>query len=275
MTDPVRTVVITGATGNIGRKLNEHLKDRPFNLRRICMNPRQEPGVVTADLSAFASGWADHFAGADAVVHLAGDPRSIAKWDSITPNNIDVTINVFRAAIAHRVPRVIFASSIWAVAGYRHSTVALTSDLPPKPVNPYGASKLMGERLARNMAEEHGITAICLRIGACRHVPGNRPEDAARFGRWGQSAWLSDRDLCHAVDCSLTATGISFAVLNVVSDNPGSRWSIEETRRIIGFTPQDGYPARDGVGVRAQEFGAYLRDVLFPRLGKVLFPPGL
>ena len=62
-------------------------------------------------------------------------------------------------------------------------------------------------------------------------------------GAWGQEMWLSDRDLCHAMYCAIQAEGVSHAVLNLTSDNPGMRWDIEETRRVIGYRPRDGHTA--------------------------------
>jgi hypothetical protein len=52
--------------------------------------------------------------------------------------------------------------------------------------------------------------------------------------------WLSNRDLCQAMERAVLAEGVGFAVLNLMSDNPGMRWDIETTRRTIGYAPQDG-----------------------------------
>lgn len=52
--------------------------------------------------------------------------------------------------------------------------------------------------------------------------------------------WLSDRDLCHGMARAVLAEGIGFAVLNLMSDSPGMRWDIAETRRAIGYAPRDG-----------------------------------
>jgi hypothetical protein len=39
---------------------------------------------------------------------------------------------------------------------------------------------------------------------------------------------------------AVLAEGVGFAVLNLMSDNPGMRWDIETTKRTIGYAPQDG-----------------------------------
>ena len=53
--------------------------------------------------------------------------------------------------------------------------------------------------------------------------------------------WLSNWDWCQAMERAVVAEGVGFAVLNLMSDNPGMRWDIGETRRVIGYAPQDGW----------------------------------
>jgi hypothetical protein len=52
--------------------------------------------------------------------------------------------------------------------------------------------------------------------------------------------WLSNRDYCQLMDRCLTATLPSkFAILNGMSANTGMLWDLEDTRRLVGFEPQD------------------------------------
>jgi len=237
------TVLITGATGSIGKKIRKHFADRDLRLRLLCLNPRRDSEVSTADLSRYDDAWARHFDGVDAVIHLAGDPYATASWESVQRNNIDLTLNVLRAACSHHVKRVVFASSNWVMAGYRFSAERLTTDLPPRPINPYGCGKLLCERVGRQMANETGISFIALRIGCCQHIPGNMPGPQIEHGIWGQQMWLSDRDLCDGLERATFAENVRFAILNLMSDNPGMRWDIEKTRRVIGYAPRDGHLA--------------------------------
>jgi len=62
-------------------------------------------------------------------------------------------------------------------------------------------------------------------------------------GLWGQHMWLSNRDLCHGWERAILAEGVNFALLNLMSDNPGMPWDIDETRQVIGFRPQDRHAA--------------------------------
>ena len=76
------------------------------------------------------------------------------------------------------------------------------------------------------------------------------------YGAWGQLMWLSDRDLCDAMERAVLAEGVGFAVLNLMSDNPGMRWDIDTTRRVIGYAPRDGAAAVVTDAIRRQEESA-------------------
>jgi NAD+ dependent glucose-6-phosphate dehydrogenase len=263
------TVLITGATGSIGTKLRRHFADLGLRLRLLCLNPRNDPQVVTADLSVYGETWASQFEGVDTVIHLAGDPFATASWDSVQRNNIDLTLNVFRAAQSHRVKRIVFASSNWVMAGHRFGSERLTTDLEPRPVNPYGCGKLLCERAGRQLWQQSGIALIALRIGCCQHIPGNVPGPQIEHGLWGQQMWLSDRDLCDGVERAVFAEQVQFAVLNLMSDNPGMRWDIEQTRQLIGYAPKDGHIAVSTPAIEEHERLARLKFELAERFERI------
>src|SRR5581483_11959474 len=99
--------------------------------------------------------------------------------------------------------------------------------------------KLVGERMGRALHLRCGTSVICFRIGYAQ--PGeNLPGAHMGWSEWGQAMWLSNRDLCHAMERAVLADDIGFAVLNLMSDNPGMRWDVETTKRVIGYAPQDG-----------------------------------
>jgi len=237
-----RTVLITGATGNIGRKVAAHCATLGWSLRLLDVAGRGDPAVVPADLSCWQDEWAAQFRDVDAVIHLAGDPSPRASWASAQRLNIDLTQNVYEAAVRGGVRRLVFASSNWVMAGYRPGKGPLDTASAPYPVNPYGVSKLVGERMGRSYHERWGLEVVCLRIGFCQRGE-NWPGPHMSMGLWGQLMWLSDRDLCQGMERAVEAEGIGFAVLNLMSDNPGMRWDIETTRRVIGYAPRDGQAA--------------------------------
>jgi nucleoside-diphosphate-sugar epimerase len=253
-----RTVLITGAAGSIGRKLRAHLEAKGgYELRLLDRVDGGDPAVTVADLAVWDEAWVARFKGVDAVIQLAGNPRPEAPWASIQRDNIDLVLNVYEAAARQGARRLVFASSNWTMAGHRFAEGPLPTDREPYPINPYGVSKLMGERLGRSYSERWGLSVICFRIGYCQHIPGNPPGPTLRYNEWGQLMWVSDRDICQAHEKALLAPDtVRFAVLNLMSDNPGMRWDIETTREVIGYVPQDGAVPQLTDEMRANEEAA-------------------
>ena len=159
-----RTVLITGANGNIGRKLRAHFSALGWTLRLLDVNAAGDGAVQEADLSVWDAAWVERFAGVDAVIHLAGRPSPRTSWEDVQRYNIDMTMNVYEAAARQGAKRLIFASSNWTMAGHRTAEGPLTTDRPAYPVNAYGVSKLIGERLGRNYHERWGLSVVCFRI---------------------------------------------------------------------------------------------------------------
>jgi nucleoside-diphosphate-sugar epimerase len=263
-------VLITGATGSIGTKLRRHFAQRDVQLRLLCLNPQHDPAVTAVDLSVYDDIWSRQFKDADVVVHLAGYSSPMASWASVQRFNIDLTLNVFRAAQVWGSQRIVFASSNWVMAGYRFGTERLTTELPPWPITPYGCAKLFCERAGLDLAERHGLSFIALRIGYCQHSEGNQPGPHMQNGTWGQQMWLSDRDLCHGLERAVYAEGVTSAVLNLMSNNPGMRWDIERTRELIRYVPQDGCVAVSTPEIEDAERLARLEREVVDRLEQLV-----
>jgi len=263
-----KTVLITGATGNVGRKLSAHLKAAGFPVRSLCLNPAGDPAVQSCDLSVYDERWAQSFKGVDTVLHIAADPSPWAGWDRIQQLNLDLLFNVMAAAHQKGVRRVVFASSNYVVAGYRFKQDRLTTAIGPRPINPYGASKLVGERLGKMYSERYGLSFIALRIGVCQRRAGNQHGPWVPFGHWGQSMWVSDRDLCVCFERTVRDDSIQFGVYNLMSNNPGMRWDLGNLQRDLGFTPQDGQPMKVPLVQHVTSALAWLRDFGLPALGE-------
>src|SRR5215510_9431926 len=108
-----KRVLITGAAGRIGSSLADQLKDK-YDLRLHYHNtrPEQPPvsDVVIADISNYDE-IAKAMDGIDAVVHMAGDPRTSAPWEDIHARNIVGVYNVYESARRAGVKKVVFAST--------------------------------------------------------------------------------------------------------------------------------------------------------------------
>ena len=256
---------MTGSTGNLGVKAIAALtRVEGVEVVQIGRNRANRADVVPADLEHYDDRWAGEFHGADAVLHLAADPKPVGTWQSILRLNVDLAFNVFRAAKASTVRRFVFASSNWVFGGYRFGGERLDSTLTPRPVNAYGASKLFVERYGFAVAQETGMSVLSLRIGYCQ--PGdNRPGPHMAFGRWGQEMWLGNADWADAVVKAVTSRFLGSATLNVVSLNEGMRWDLDETRQTIGYAPTQRHVPTQARADRARDAAARWRDRLIAR----------
>ena len=244
-----KKIVITGASGNLGRKLRAGLEPRhDLDLVLLDRDPRGDVDVVAADLSLYDPNWVRHFDAADVVVHLAANPSPSASWESLQRDNLDAVLNIFEAAVEGGVARVVFASTMTVMGGYSGGKVALTTELPPKPVTGYAASKVLGERIGMSFSTRQGLSVVCLRIGT---IPEDEERPQPHWRLWDQLSWLSPRDFCQGVERAIEAADIRFAVLNLISDNTGTPIDLSETRRLIGYRPQDGWTVRPPSFTRA------------------------
>jgi len=231
------TLLITGAAGNVGAKITTHFRQTSDHELRL-LDRAGGDGIVAADFGSWHEAWAGHFAGVDTVIHLAGNPSGRTSWASAKRDNIGGTQHVLRAARAAKVRRVVFASTNQIMLGYRFGSGPVTTDMPPAPLSPYGISKLACEEIGRAFAEETGIDFLALRIGYFQRDE-NLPGAHMEIGEWGQSMWLSNRDMNQAMDRAIAAPPFGFAAVNLESNNAGMRWDIEHTRKVIGYVPLD------------------------------------
>ena len=249
-----QTIVVTGARGNLGGKLAASLRNR-YALR--CLDLVGGDDISVANLANYDRAWVHHFEGASTVLHFAAEPLPTSTWAKVHQGNIVATANVLRAAREAGVRRVIFASTNQIMAGYRFADVLVTTTLPPTPLNPYAVSKLYCEEAGRAFAAETGISFIALRIGNI--LPGeNVPHAGMGIGMWGQQMWLSNRDFLDGVQAAIDVPDLPFAIVNLVSNNPGMRWDLSHTRQLLGFVPRDGHTAIASPAVVAEDAAARL-----------------
>ena len=234
-----RRVLVTGAAGRIGSYFAEHA-DGQYDLRLMVRGGEEGTEALKSFGEVVEADVADLdrlkalFQNIDTVVHLAGNPSPAALWKDLLETNIAGTYNVFAAAKAAGVRRVVYASSIHAVSGYPPDVQVKTTE----PVNPgdlYGVSKCFGEALARYMAEKEGVSAIAVRIGAFQPVETVQDEKGLAL----LDDFVSQRDLDHLLHCCIDADNVQFAIVHGISDNKFKRLDISDTRQHVGYAPQD------------------------------------
>jgi len=168
------------------------------------------------------------------VLHLAANAGASTPWAEILSANIIGTYHVFAAAKSAGVQRVVFASSIHAVSGYPGDVQVKPND----PVNPgdiYGVSKAFGEALCRYMAEQEGVGAIAIRIGAFQPIESARGENSYRM----MDAFVSERDLNQLMHRCIDDETLQFAIFHGLSGNRFQRMDISSARELVGYAPED------------------------------------
>ena len=110
----------------------------------------------------------------EAVLHFAANivvPESVSNPLKYYANNTRNTLNLLKAVEKYQIPYMVFSSTA-AVYGMPEQTV-LTEDLPLVPINPYGASKMMSERMIMDLAAASSRNYVILRYF---NVAGANPD---------------------------------------------------------------------------------------------------
>lgn len=100
----------------------------------------------------------------DAVMHFAANAlvgESMTNPSKYFRNNVANGLNLLDAMVEHGVNRFVFSSTC-ATFGIPER-MPIDETLPQKPINPYGESKLIFEKILRWYGEIHGITYVALR----------------------------------------------------------------------------------------------------------------
>jgi nucleoside-diphosphate-sugar epimerase len=176
-------VLVTGGTGFLGSHLVESLVDDPgtevYALVRNPSKPRWLEGIggvrlLAGDLCSVPS----LPAGLTCVYHLAGLTKT-HRTNAYYTVNRDGTANLLRALEAQaEKPRFVHLSSLAAV-GPARDRQGVREDDPPRPVSPYGESKLQAEAAVLGYKDRYSVAI--LRAAA---IYGPRDEDFLQFLRW-------------------------------------------------------------------------------------------
>jgi uronate dehydrogenase len=224
----MKTILITGASGDVGTHLRRELAGR-YRLRlsdKKNLDKRKGETFMRADIAKMAD--AQRITkGVDAIVHLGGYSVE-GPWPAILQANIVGCYNVFEAARRNGVRRILFPTSNHAVGFYRRDQT-IDHRVYPKPDSRYGVSKVFGEALGSLYADKYGMEVFLMRIGNVNP----KPIDKRRL-----SLWLSPRDLAQLVSIGIDRTGIKFEIVYGISGNKRA-WYDNANAARLGYRPRD------------------------------------
>jgi nucleoside-diphosphate-sugar epimerase len=279
-------ICVTGASGQAGRAVVAGLREHGYHVTPtdvVVSRADREAGMLQADLTDFGQA-VEALTQADAVVHLANIPAPGLSTPAVTFNsNITMNFNVFQAAAALKLSRVVWASS--------ETTLGLPFDTPPRyapvdedhypvPTSTYALSKVASETMAHHIADWSGIPFVALRFSNIM-----APEDYQRFPsfwddprtrNWNLWGYIDQRDVAQSCRLALEADASTIsgnpafiiAAADTVMNRPsaellaevypavtltrdvgkfGTLLAIDRAREVLGFAPAHSW--RDHVTV--------------------------
>ena len=223
-------ILITGASGALGRQLTRRLAEAGYTLRLTDIAPFPDtlpPGATftQADL-ADAAALVPLAAGCRTVLHFGGVSTE-QPFDTVLGPNIVGVHTVYEAARAAKA-RVVFASSNHAI-GFHPRATKLDAGCALRPDGFYGLSKAYGELMGGLYWEKHGVESVSVRIGSSFPAP----VDARML-----ATWLSYDDLFRLMVRCIEAARTGCAIVWGNSANSQSWWR-DDARADLGWLPQD------------------------------------
>lgn len=213
----MKKIVVTGSSGKAGRATVTDLSAHAYEVTGVDINPvageLEAAAFLRADLTDLGQVY-EVLKGADAVVHMANIPAP----DLFPPartftENVAMNYNVFTAAVALGLERVVWASS--------ETTLGLPFDTPPRyapvdeahfplPESSYALSKVVSEELAAQFNRWSGVPFVGLRFSNIlnpsiyKDFPQSCWQDATAR-KWNLWGYIDGRDVAQSCRRGLEA----------------------------------------------------------------------
>lgn len=171
MTERRGTVLVTGGAGYIGAHACKALAARGYtpvvydslvhgHEQAVRWGPFERGDIADRDrlgavLAHYRPGAVMHFAAFAYVGESVSDPGRYYR------NNVAGTLALLEAMLDHGVARMIFSSTCATYGAV--GDLPIGEETPQNPINPYGATKLMVERMLADFDVAHGLKSVVLR----------------------------------------------------------------------------------------------------------------
>lgn len=253
-------VAVTGAAGFIGSHLVERLLHLgcsvigiddfdpwydPTQKRRNLLDVVGNPNFELVDSALDHATAREAFSQSSIVFHLAGRPGVQDSWGEgfveSSRRNVELTQRVYETSLECEVSRVVYASSS---SIYGSGATSLEVSPEPRPISPYGVSKLVGEQLA-HVYRNQGLQVTNLRYFTV-YGPRQRPDmamhrmfestkpDGPVFVRRGDGRQRREFTYVSDVVGATVAAGFVTAAANETFDvGGGSSVSLQDVMAIV------------------------------------------
>ena len=247
----VKSILVTGATGFLGRHVVRDLLRRGF---KVEAKSRADGDVCDAET------W-KKFPATDCVIHLAGSTFVPDSWDDpskFLQNNTLGTSLALDFCRNHKAKFVFFSTYMYS----REAVMPVSEDSKLRPSNPYSLSKFFGENLCKFYSEHFGVKAVIFRPF---NVYGLGQSEKFLIPSIIRQARLSDvievqdtkpsrdyvyvEDLLAALNCAIT-TDIELEVVNI---GTGRSYSVLELIETLGIVSNRKYQIRSAMIERQSE----------------------
>lgn len=228
---PDRPVLITGASGNLGRQLARGLGAKGWALRLTDIAPFPDAlpeGAVFESIDLNDAAAVLRFAGGSGTILHFGGISVDRPFEEVLGPNLRGVHAIYEAARQERA-RVVFASSNHSIGFHERATV-LDAECAFRPDSFYGLSKAYGELMGRLYWDKHGVENVNVRIGSS--FP--EPVDARML-----ATWLSFDDLTRMMARCVLAERVGHAVIWGASANSRMTWWRQDHRGRVGWEPVD------------------------------------
>ncbi|WP_273844476.1 NAD-dependent epimerase/dehydratase family protein [Rubrobacter calidifluminis] len=271
----MRKVLVTGGSGKAGRAVVRELMEHGYEVLNADALPPREPAseFIRTDLTDLGQ-TIEVMSGCEGVVHLAAIPAPGLQPEGKTfENNTLSTYNVFSAAVALGVERVVWASSETTLGlpfeREKPAYAPIDEEHPLYPESSYALSKVISEEMARQMNRWSGIPFVGLRFSNVMEPPHDYEifpsfQDDPEIRRWNLWGYVDARDVAQSCRLGLEADisgaeAFIIAAADTVMERPSTELmaevypdvplkrepagnetllSIEKARKVLGYEPR-------------------------------------
>lgn len=176
-----KAVVVTGGSGFIGSNVCRLFADSGFNVINIDKKKREIPGVTQYpfEIDNKQVKGVIELIKPHAVIHIAANnsvPASVVDPMPTYTDNVLQTISLLNTCVGAGVPNFIFASSSSVYGTSINEDGSFKESDPTGPINPYGRTKQICEKIIKDYADVYGFNFANLRLF---NVAGS---NAGKFG---------------------------------------------------------------------------------------------